>query len=305
MRLNHVKKACWALLLTVAASAAALPHAADWFTTRAQAGQIATHTHVLAHTPQAELDWLLTGAHAWNAELAAGRGGYAAPDLPDYLSQLRLEGSDMMSAVTIPRLGRTVPIRHGTSDEVLDHSAGHQFGTSLPIGGPGTHSVITAHSGLVRARLFTDLDQLGVGDVFFLNTAGLQHWYQVDRVIVVEPGDYHEYIGIEADRDLVTLFTCTPTGVNTHRLMVRGSRIPAPAPGDHLSGEMMLDAGFPVWLAALAAAALASVTSGQLIFRPKRADQATTPGAARAHSPQHARATVGRDGQPKKGRHQA
>jgi sortase A len=256
-------------MLSVGVGTVLFPHAADWFVTRAQAGEVVQHTQSLSGLNQGQIDWMFEGARTHNRDLAAGRAGFTSHHNPDYLALLSPQGSNIMATVSMPSLSLTVPIFHGTTDDVLYRGAGHQYGTSLPVGGQDTHSVVTAHSGLMRARLFTDLEQLGIGDQFFITTLGHQLWYQVDRIVIVEPGYYHEYLAIIPGRDLVTLFTCTPTGANTHRLLVRGTRIPTPSFADMHSAETMLDAGFPWWAAILAATVAGAATSGKmLLIRP-------------------------------------
>ena len=143
----------------------------------------------------------------------------------EYLSCLNLTGDGMMGYVQIPKINVRIPIYHTTTEEVLQKAAGHLAGSSLPVGGSGTHAVISAHRGLPSAALFTDLDKLEEGDHFLLSVLDDTLCYEVDQISVVEPTDTHALVA-EADADLVTLLTCTPYGVNSHRLLVRGHRIP-------------------------------------------------------------------------------
>lgn len=141
-----------------------------------------------------------------------------------YLSCLNLTGDGMMGYVEIPKIDVKIPVFHTTSEDVLQRAAGHLEGSSLPIGGKGTHAVISAHRGLPSAALFTDLDQLEEGDYFFLSVLDDRLCYMVDQISVVEPSDTSA-LAAEDGKDLVTLMTCTPYGVNSHRLLVRGSRV--------------------------------------------------------------------------------
>ena len=141
-----------------------------------------------------------------------------------YMSCLNLTGDGMMGIVKIPKIDVKIPIYHTTSEEVLEKAAGHLEGSSLPIGGEDTHAVISAHRGLPSASLFTDLDMLEVGDHFLIYVLDEILCYEVDRILVVEPTET-ECLGVEEGKDLVTLMTCTPYGVNSHRLMVRGHRV--------------------------------------------------------------------------------
>lgn len=143
----------------------------------------------------------------------------------DYESQLNITGDGIMGYVSVPKIGVNLPIYHGTDSDSLERGIGHLLGSSLPIGGADTHSILTAHSGMASQKMFSDLPQLAVGDVFYLNVLGETLAYQVDQINTVLPHDT-TYLGIEQDMDICTLVTCTPFGVNTHRLLVRGSRIP-------------------------------------------------------------------------------
>lgn len=147
--------------------------------------------------------------------------GYALPD--NYLECLNVDG--VMGYIEIPKIGVRLPIYHGTSEEVLQEGVGHIESTALPIGGDFTHAVLTGHRGLPNARLFTDLDQLNIGDRFYLYILDEVLAYEVDEINTVLPDELQELRAIKG-RDLVTLITCTPYGVNTHRLLVRGTRIP-------------------------------------------------------------------------------
>ena len=142
-----------------------------------------------------------------------------------YMSALNLAGDGIMGSVEIPKINITLPIYHTTDKEVLEKAAGHLEGSSLPIGGESTHSVISAHRGLPSAALFTDLDRLEEGDHFLLHVLDDTLCYEVDQILTVEP-DETESLAVEEGEDLVTLLTCTPYGVNSHRLLVRGHRVP-------------------------------------------------------------------------------
>ena len=142
-----------------------------------------------------------------------------------YNDLLDIAGDGILCYVTIPKLDVCLPVYHGTSDAVLELGLGHLLGTSLPIGGSSSHSVITGHSGLASQRLLSDLDQLEPGDVFYIEVLDKTLAYEVDQIKTVLPHDT-TYLAIEPERDLCTLVTCTPFGVNTHRLLVRGTRIP-------------------------------------------------------------------------------
>lgn len=143
----------------------------------------------------------------------------------DYNHQLNIAGDGIMGYVEIPMIDVNLPIFHGTDSDALDVGIGHLLGTSLPVGGESTHSVLTAHSGMANQKLFSDLDKLKIGDVFYLQVLGETLAYQVDQIQTVLPHDT-TYLGISEGQDYCTLVTCTPFGINTHRLLVRGTRIP-------------------------------------------------------------------------------
>ncbi len=143
----------------------------------------------------------------------------------DYGSQLNLAGNGIMGYVEIPKISVNLPIYHGTENDSLERGIGHLLGSSLPIGGESTHSILSGHSGMASQKMFTDLEQLIIGDVFYLHVLDETLAYQVVEINTVLPYDT-SLLGIAPGEDLCTLVTCTPYGVNTHRLLVRGSRIP-------------------------------------------------------------------------------
>ena len=143
----------------------------------------------------------------------------------EYMAALNLAGDGIMGTVDIPKIGIKLPIYHTTDEEVLEKAAGHLEGSSLPIGGESTHAVISAHRGLPSASLFTDLDLLETGDHFLIHVLDETLCYEVDQILTVEP-DETDALQVEEGEDLVTLLTCTPYGVNTQRLLVRGHRVP-------------------------------------------------------------------------------
>ena len=183
------------------------------------------YTAAIADTDAAELTVQREAAQQYNAMLSGAaitEGGASAPPLA-YAQQLTVGG--VMAYVDIPKIGVYLPVQHGTGAETLEKSVGHVVGTSLPVGGASTHAVLSAHSGLTSAKLFSDIDQLAEGDTFYIHVLGDTLAYQVDNIATVLPTDT-SLLQIEDGKDLVTLVTCTPFGVNTHRLLVRGHRIP-------------------------------------------------------------------------------
>lgn len=149
--------------------------------------------------------------------------------LTEYNQILNVSGTGVMGYITIEKLGVELPLYHGTSDSVLNIACGHMEGTSLPVGGESTHSVLSAHRGLPHAKLFTDLDKMELGDVFTITILDRTLTYQVDQIKVVNPNEIDE-VHIIKGEDHCTLLTCTPYGINSHRLLVRGTRIENAAP---------------------------------------------------------------------------
>ena len=168
-------------------------------------------------------------AVAYNKTLQGGTGNAFSREVlaeaeESYGRLLNVRGDGIMGYVQIPKIGVELPIYHGTAEETLDKGVGHLLGTSLPVGGIGTHSVLTGHSGLAGTRMFSDLDQLKVGDVFYVRVLDETHAYMILDINTVLPEDTSK-LEIDPQRESVTLVTCTPFGVNTHRLLVRGERI--------------------------------------------------------------------------------
>lgn len=156
--------------------------------------------------------------------------------LDGYNDILNINDNGVMGYISIEKLGVELPLYHGTSAEVLNIACGHLEGTSLPVGGKSTHAVLSAHRGLPHAKLFTDLDKMEVGDVFTITILDRTLTYQVDQIKVVTPDDLND-IGIIEGEDHVTLLTCTPYGINSHRLLVRGTRIENAAPALHVTSD--------------------------------------------------------------------
>ena len=184
-----------------------------------------TYTAVIADTDDAELTAQREAAEQYNAMLsgaAIAEGGASASPLA-YAQQLTVGGA--MAYVDIPKINVYLPVQHGTGAETLEKSVGHVVGTSLPVGGSSTHAVLSAHSGMASSKLFSDIDQLEQGDNFYIRVLGDTLAYEVDVIHTVLPTDT-SLLQIEEGEDLVTLVTCTPFGVNTHRLLVRGHRVP-------------------------------------------------------------------------------
>ena len=184
------------------------------------------YTAAIEDTDDVELTAQREAAEQYNAMLSGTatitEGGASAPPLA-YVQQLTVGG--VMAYVDIPKINVYLPVQHGTDADTLERAVGHVVGTSLPVGGSSTHAVLSAHSGLASSKLFSDIDQLTEGDTFYIHVLGDTLAYRVDAINTVLPTDTH-LLQIEDGKDLVTLVTCTPFGVNTHRLLVRGHRVP-------------------------------------------------------------------------------
>lgn len=195
---------------------------------RQQSGIVQELEDEVKKTDEATLNTLLENARTYNSMLYQMQGGSVgeveSSTYFDYESQLSLNGSDIMARLEIPKISVDLPIYHGTTDEVLEVGAGHLEGSSLPVGGENTHSVITGHRGLPSSKLFTRLDELTEGDLFFIDVLGQKLAYRVRQIEVLTPEEAAE-IQIEEGRDLVSLITCTPYGINTHRLVITGERV--------------------------------------------------------------------------------
>ena len=184
------------------------------------------YTAANENTDDTELTAQREAAERYNAILSGAatitEGGVSAPPLA-YAQQLTVGGA--MCYVDIPKINVYLPVQHGTDADTLENSVGHVVGTSLPVGGSSTHAVLSAHSGMASSKLFSDIDQLAVGDMFYIHVLGEVLAYKVDAIHTVLPTDT-SLLQIADGKDLVTLVTCTPFGINTHRLLVRGHRIP-------------------------------------------------------------------------------
>lgn len=205
------------------------PFLSEWVNSFHQAEVLSTYDEAIATKSEEELHGYIADAMQYNEGLlesnitlsdAFSSGGSSDET---YLSLLSLSPDGVMGTIEIPSIHVTLPIYHGTSSKVLEEGAGHLEGSSLPVGGTGSHAVLSAHSGLPEKRLFSDIDQLAVGDHFKLLVYGLKLEYEVDDIRVVEPWDT-SYLSIQPDKDMVTLVTCTPYGINSHRLFVSGHR---------------------------------------------------------------------------------
>ncbi len=225
---RRLTSALLVLVLLAGIGLMAYPFAADQITRIWNRRAMEKNGEALRAMQELERRRLLKSAEDYNESLTGGvRDAFsAASGLEDeaYMALLNAAGDGIMGELSIPEIGADMPIYHSTDPAVLRLGAGHVYGTSLPVGGEGTHCALAAHRGLPSARLFTDLPRLEVGDRFLIRVAGQTLTYEVDQVLTVLPEET-QHLAAEPGKDLVTLITCTPYGVNTHRLLVRGARV--------------------------------------------------------------------------------
>ena len=231
------------LLLIAGIGLIAYPTVSDWWNQYHQSRAVAAYIKESENIGPSEAEIMLAQAEQYNAKLAAepqsDRFDRTDERVKEYESTLDITGTGIMGYVTIPSIRVRLPIYHGTDDAVLQIAVGHMFGTSLPVGGDSSHAVVSGHTGLPSAKLLTELDRLQDGDIFQFHVLNRTYTYQVDQITVVLPKDL-ENIQITPDKDYATLVTCTPYGVNTHRLLVRGYRIPNPTTPDTTDYELPL-----------------------------------------------------------------
>lgn len=214
-----------ALVFIVGIGLLAYPTFSDWWNSQHRSQVIASYEKKVENLSDKEYKKLWNQAVTYNKELKYTNMTLSKAELKKYNKTLDVTGTGIMGYVEIPKINVSLPIYHGDNASILQVAIGHIPGTSLPVGGTSTHCVISGHRGLPSARLFTDIDQMKIGDTFMLQTLDNTLTYQVDQIKVVLPTNT-KYLQIEEGKDLCTLMTCTPYGVNTHRLLVRGHRIP-------------------------------------------------------------------------------
>lgn len=206
------------------------PSVSQYWNSKTQTRAVENYQEILNSLKQEDYEVFFQEADRYNVELGELKNPLLNyRQLEGYNEILNINGNGIMGYVSIPKLGVEIPIYHGISAEVLNVACGHLEGTSLPVGGENTHCVLSAHRGLPHAKLFTDLDKLEVGDTFTLTVLNRTLTYQVDQIKVVRPDEIDD-VQLVAGKDLCTLLTCTPYGINSHRLLVRGTRIKNAAP---------------------------------------------------------------------------
>lgn len=226
MMKKHMSTIIAILVFITGLSLLLYPTVSNYWNSKHQSRVVANYSDTLAKMDKKEKQAAIDQAVQYNESLVLNGNRFSPSDsdLSLYKSLLNADGTGMMGYITIPEIRCKLAIYHSVDDSVLQVGVGHLEGSSLPVGGSSTHCVISGHRGLPSARLFTDIDRLEKGDLFYLHVYGKVLAYEVDKISVVEPEDYGP-LEIEEGKDLCTLLTCTPYGINTQRLMVRGHRV--------------------------------------------------------------------------------
>lgn len=212
-------------LLVLGSGIVAYPTFADWWNNYHQYRAISDYVTAVERVDKKDIERMLSEAEAYNQTLLSNSNRFSMSDADraEYESILNITQSGIIGYIQVPQLGINYPIYHGISEEVLQTAIGHIEGSSLPVGGPSTHAAVSGHRGLPSAKLFSDLDKMTEGDTFIITVLDRTLVYAVDQIRIVEPTDMSD-LNIIDGGDYVTLVTCTPYGVNTHRLLVRGVR---------------------------------------------------------------------------------
>ena len=220
---KHLSTILIILIFCIGLSLLLYPAVSDYWNSLHQSRAIASYADTVAEMDEDTSKQIWENAQAYNAALAE-RGNtwnLTEEEKREYESQLDITGTGIMGYIEIPKIGCSLPIYHGTDEAILQIAVGHLEGSSLPVGGESSHCLLSGHRGLPRAKLFTDIDKLVEGDTFVLRTLDETLTYEVDRILIVLPHEL-EALNIEEGKDLCTLITCTPYGVNSHRILVRG-----------------------------------------------------------------------------------
>jgi len=223
---NNITNVLLILILIIGLSLLLYPTFSDWWNSMHTSRAISTYTEQVSAIDDDTYLHVWEAAKQYNRSLLERDNEYSleSSQQQDYMDLLNVVGSGIMGYVEVPQIKVSLPIYHTTDESILQIAVGHIEWTSLPTGGESTHCVLSGHRGLPSARLFTDLDQLQIGDLFYLWILDEKLTYEVDQILIVEPFDTEDLL-IEPGKDLCTLVTCTPYGVNSHRLLVRGHRV--------------------------------------------------------------------------------
>lgn len=252
------------------------PSAGNWFAARAHAASTNSYVAAVDQLPQPDREAALRRAREYNARIGVQTLTDPYTDVEEvqatsaeYDNQLRVDGAEAMARIRIPTIDVRLPVFHGTSEETLTAGVGHLQGSSLPVGGADTNAVLTGHSGLANATLFTDLHRVAAGDLLFVDVLGETLAYRVDLIETVLPTET-DLLRVVADTDLLTLVTCTPIGVNSHRLVVRAERVELPEAAEAAAEVSTQTQGvpFPWWLVGAGGAVLTGTVV--LLVPPRR-----------------------------------
>lgn len=271
-----------AVILLSGAGLVLYPTLSDQYNQIMSARRILAYDLAARSLPPEENEALLKAAEHYNetlrhTEIRDAFTEAANETSAEYRALLNLGDDGIMGYVEVPKIGVRLPIYHSTDDYGLQRGAGHMEGTALPVGGPGTHCGIAGHRALPSARLFTDLDQLARGDLIYLSVLGRTLVYQVDLINVVLPHEL-DYMAVEDGEDLLTLVTCTPYGLNTHRLLVRGRRVAPEDVADQLAARDGVER-LPAWKGIpICAAPLAALGALIAVLWPRRKYRVNKPG---------------------------
>ncbi|MCD7834077.1 MAG: class C sortase [Lachnospiraceae bacterium] len=258
------------IFLVLAAGVATMgyPVLSNWICEYTASVDIASYNAIVEEQDTSELDAMLEAAVEYNAALSGNSSSDSVADYEDLLTV-----TDVIGYIEIPKLGVYLPIYHGVEDDVLQKGIGHMPETSLPVGGESTHAVLSGHTGLPAAKLFTDLDQMEEGDMFYIHVLNRILAYQVDQIKIVLPEETDDIRIVEGE-DYVTLLTCTPYGVNSHRLLVRGTRVEytsevvsVQAPADTTT-KQKIPVSKILWYGALAGGAVLLLIILLILFAP-------------------------------------
>ena len=227
--IKHLSTALLLLVLLAGVALLLYPTASDYWNSFHQSRAIAGYAESVSGLNAVDYEHIWRSAREYNARLLERANPFRVleEDEADYNGELNVGNNGIMGYIESPGIEVSLPIYHGTSDGVLQVAVGHLQGSSLPVGGPSTHCVLSGHRGLPSAKLFTNLDQLAEGDIFMLRILNETLTYEVDQIHIVLPDEMGDLV-VQEGQDHCTLITCTPYGVNTHRLLVRGKRIETP-----------------------------------------------------------------------------
>ena len=269
-RTNNLTTVILIVVLIVGLSLLLYPSVSDYWNSFHSSKAISNYADTVANMNEDQYEEMWSAAQAYNQALVGRSTSFALSDeqKEEYKKLLDVSGTGIMGCIEIPELGVTLPIYHGTEESVLQVAAGHVEWSSLPVGGAGSHCVISGHRGLPSAKLFTDLDKLQEGDTFMLRGLDEVLTYEVDKISIVEPSQVSDLQIVEG-KDLCTLVTCTPYGINTHRLLVRGHRIENAREAVHVTADALQIE--PLLIAPVVAAPLLLFLL-VLLLLPKRQD---------------------------------